>query len=85
MGDALKCGNTNVMKGVTLFGSVSRPMLYYALKSEAAWSSVTMVFFCHSDCSNIPEDGVESLKNEPISILALRQVFSSDLKVYIVR
>jgi len=53
------------MKGVTLFGSVSRPMLYYALKSEAAWSSVTLVFFCHSDCSNIPEDGVESLKNEP--------------------
>jgi hypothetical protein len=44
------------MKGVTLFGSVNRAMLFHALKSEAAYPSVTLVFFCHSDCSNIPED-----------------------------
>lgn len=48
--------DTNVMKGVTLFGSVNRPMLFYALKSEAACPSVTLVFICHSVCSNIPED-----------------------------
>jgi hypothetical protein len=44
------------MKGVTLFGPVNRPMLFSALKSEAACPSVTLVFTCHAECSNIPED-----------------------------
>jgi hypothetical protein len=54
--DAVKWIDTNFVKGVTLFGHVNRPMLFSALKSEAAFPSVTLVFICHAECSNIPED-----------------------------
>jgi hypothetical protein len=54
--DAVKLIDTNVMKGVTLFGPVNRPTLFSALKSEAACPSVTLVFIWHAECSNIPED-----------------------------
>jgi hypothetical protein len=44
------------MKGVTLLDSVNRPMLFYALKSEAACPFITVILFCHSDFSKIPEE-----------------------------